>query len=352
MQEIGIGVVGLGRLGYAHAKNARGISGARLVAVCDMQQELADETAGELGCKSYTDVRAMLEDKEIDAVCVATPTAYHVDPVTAVAEAGKPMFCEKPLASTLEDSLKLRDIVKAAGVKCQLGFQRRFDPAHAAAEAAIREGKIGRPVYINAYARDPFPPPPWAMDPSKGGGLYIDFLLHDFDMARHLLKDEVESVYADETNLVVDGQGIERFADNAIVTLRFKGGALATYHCGMHAEYGYDIRTEVHGAKGNLIIGGLNKVDMTICTLNGGISKPITYQKDDKLPHFVVRFMDAYRLELEAFVRSVLDDTPPSVTVDDSIRAFAVAMAAGQSAGRHQPVQMADYEARIASGGS
>ena len=348
MKEIGIGVVGLGRLGYAHARNVRGISGARLVAVCDMQEELAGQTAAELGCKSYTDVRRMLEDREIDAVCVATPTALHVDPLTAAAEAGKPAFCEKPLAGTLEDSLKLRDVVKAAGITCQLGFQRRFDPAHAAAEQAIREGRIGRPVYISAFARDPFPPPPWAMDPSRGGGLYIDFLLHDFDMARFLLKDEVDTVYADETNLVVDGEGIERFADNAIVTVRFKGGALATYHCGMHAGYGYDIRTEVHGATGNLIIGGLNKVDMTVCTLEGGISKPITYQKDDKLPHFVVRFMDAYRLEMEAFVRCVLDGTPPPVTVDDSIRAFIVAMAAGESAGKHQPVRMADYEARIA----
>lgn len=348
MKEIGIGVVGLGRLGYAHASNVRSISGARLVAVCDMQKDLAEGVAAELGCKAYTDIREMLGNKEIDAVCVATPTAYHVDPVTAVAEAGKPMFCEKPLASTLEDSLKLRDVVESSGVKCQLGFQRRFDPAHAAAEEAIRAGRIGIPTYINAYARDPFPPPPWAMDPSKGGGLYIDFLLHDFDMARYLLKDEVESVFADETNLVVDGEGIERFADNAIVALRFKGGALATYHCGMHAAYGYDIRTEVHGAKGNLIIGGLNKVDMTVCTLEGGISKPITYQKDEKFPHFVVRFMEAYRLEIEAFVKSVLDDTPPTVTVNDSIRAFAVARAAGESAGKGQPVRMADYEARIA----
>jgi myo-inositol 2-dehydrogenase/D-chiro-inositol 1-dehydrogenase len=146
----------------------------------------------------------------------------------------------------------------------------------------------------------------------------------------------------------VDGQGINRFADNAIVTLRFKGGALATYHCGMHAEYGYDIRTEVHGAKGNIMIGGLNKVDMTVCTLDGGISKPLTFQKDDRMPHFVSRFVDAYRLEMAAFVDCVLDNQEPLVTVDDAIRAFAVAVAAGESAGKHQPVQMADYEAGIA----
>jgi len=343
MKELGIGMVGLGRLGYIHACNVQKAIRARLVAVCDQQEELARNTAGELGCKYYTDIRTMLENKDIDAVCVATPTAIHVEPVTAAVQAGKPIFCEKPLASNLEDTRKLTELIGSAEVKCQVGFQRRFDGPHTEAEKLIREGAIGKPVFINACARDPFPPPPWALDPSKGGGLYVDFLLHDFDMARFLMKDEVDMVYADETNLVVDGQGIERFADNAIVTLRFRGGALATYHTSIHAEYGYDIRTEIHGAKGNILIGGLNSTEVILCSRDCGISRPRTYQTEGRIPHFVARFQEAYKFEIAAFVDCVLDNTAPKVTADDALQAFRIAIAAGDSAGFKRPVSLKDY---------
>lgn len=343
MTDLGIGVVGLGRLGYIHARNVQKTSKARLVAVCDQQEDLGKTIASELSCRNYTSIQDMLEDKDIDAVCVATPTALHVEPVTTIAQAAKPIFCEKPLASTIADTKKLIEVIRRAGIKCQIGFQRRFDGPHAEAEKMIREGAIGKPVFINACSRDPFPPPPWALDPSKGGGLYVDFLLHDFDMARFLMKDEIDTVYADETNLVVDGQGIERFADNAIVTLRFKGGALATYHAGIHAEYGYDIRTEVHGAKGDLLIGGIHSTELILCTLDRGISRPRTYQAQGRVPHFVVRFQEAYELEMAAFVQCVLDDTVPKVTEDDALQALRIAVAAGDSASKKRPVSMDNY---------
>lgn len=160
MQEVGIGAVGLGRLGYVHARNiARHVPRAKLIAVCDMQADLAKATAEELGCAYYADVRKMLENKEIDAVCIATPTALHVDPVLAVVETQKPLFCEKPLADNLVDTLDLARRIKAAGIICQMGFQRRFDPPFAEAAQMIRAGAIGKPVYFNTFARDPFPPP-------------------------------------------------------------------------------------------------------------------------------------------------------------------------------------------------
>lgn len=131
MQDVGIGAVGLGRLGYVHAYNfARRVPHARFVAVCDMQADLAKATADELGCLYYTDVRQMLENTEIDAVCVATPTAHHVEPVLAVAEAKKPLFCEKPLADNWDDTLRLAKAIKDARILCQMGFQRRFDPPY------------------------------------------------------------------------------------------------------------------------------------------------------------------------------------------------------------------------------
>jgi scyllo-inositol 2-dehydrogenase (NAD+) len=339
MEDLGIGSVGLGRLGYVHARNiARHVPRAKLIAVCDMQEDLAQTTAKELGCAYYTDIRKMLENKDIDAVCVATPTAYHVDPVTAVTEAGKPLFCEKPLADNLDDTLKLAQLIKDSRILCQIGFQRRFDPPFAEAEQMIRDGVIGKPVYYSAFARDPFPPPPWACDPNKGGGLFIDMLLHDFDLARFLIKDEVEWVFADETNLVVDSEGIERFADNVTVSLHFQHGALGTAHASMHAGYGYDIRAEVFGSEGNFILGGLNRSELTLCSVEKGITRPQTFQPEGKLPHFMVRFKEAYEREMQAFVDCVLDNTAPRVTEDDAIKAFKIALAATKSAGIQQPV--------------
>ena len=338
MQDLGIGVVGLGRLGYTHAYNIQKIPQAKLIAVCDQQGELAQQVADEMNCAWYTDLRKMLENKDIQAVCVVTPTAHHVEPVTTVVQAKKPLFCEKPLASSLEDNLRLAELIKQSGIKCQIGFQRRFDPAHAEAERLIREGGIGKPVYINGFSRDPFPPPPWACDPSKGGGLYIDFLLHDFDMARFLMNDEVQTVFATDSNLVVDSEGIEDFADNAAVTLRFKEGALANYHASMHAGYGYDIRTEVFGSDGNIMIGDLHRNAVTHCTKQGGISKPLTFQSQGKLPHFMVRFTEAYALEMQGFVDCVLNDRPAPINEDDALKAFRIAVAAGDSARRGEPV--------------
>lgn len=338
MNDVGIGVLGLGRLGRIHASNVRQLPKAHLVAVCDQDERLARSTAEELGCACYTDLSRMLEDKAVDAVCVATPTGQHVRPVTSVAAAGKPLFCEKPLAGTVADTEELVRIIRESGIKCQVGFHRRFDPAHSEAEQMIRDGAIGKPVFINAFSRDPFPPPPWACDPSKGGGLYIDFLLHDFDAARFFMKDEVRSVYADDANLVVDSEGIARFADNATVNLRFQGGALGNYHASMHAQYGYDIRTEVFGSTGNIMIGGLNRTELTVCTMRAGIGRPQTFQVEGRTPHFVVRFREAYRLEMASFVDCILNDVAPRVNEQDALSAFMIAVAAGKSAAAHGPI--------------
>jgi predicted dehydrogenase len=282
----------------------------------------------------------MLENKEIDAVCVSTPTGHHVDPVTAAADAGKPLFCEKPLADNLDDTLRLAQVIKDAGILCQMGFQRRFDPPYAEARQMIQEGAIGKPVYFCAFSRDPFPPPPWACDPNKGGGLFIDMLLHDFDLARFLMDDEVASVFADETNLVVDSEGINRFVDNVTVSLRFKHGALGTAHASMHAAYGYDVRSEVYGSEGNLLLGGLNRTELTLCSTSKGISKPQTFMPQGKLPHFMLRFEQAYVAEMQAFVECVLDRRTPSVTADDAVKAFQIALAATQSAGEKNLIEI------------
>lgn len=163
-------------------------------------------------------------------------------------------------------------------------------------------------------------------------------LLHDFDLARFLMQDEVAWVFADETNLVVESAGIERFADNVTVSLHFQNGALGTAHASMHAGYGYDVRAEVFGANGNLILGGLNRTDLTLCSAEKGITRPQTFQPEGKLPHFMIRFKEAYEREMKAFVECVIGHNTPSVTEDDAIKAFKIALAATTSAGAKQPV--------------
>lgn len=341
MKDVGVGVIGLGRLGYVHAYNAaRRTPHGKLIAVCDQVEDLARSTASELGCKYYTNLRSMLDDRDVDAICVVTPTALHVDPVTAVCEAGKPLFCEKPLAGTMDDNLLLQKRIKDAGIICQIGFNRRFDPPYVEAMNMIKDGVIGKPVFFNGFSRDPFPAPPWACDPSKGGGMFIDIGIHDFDAARFLMGENVGRVFADASNLVVDPQGIKGFADNATANLRFASGALGNVHISMHANYGYDMRTEVYGEHGNLMIGGLNRAEVTLCSLEKGITRPATFQPEGKMPHFMIRFQEAYAREIAAFVECVMDNKKPIVNEDDAVEAFKISLACQKSADTGAPVSI------------
>ncbi len=345
MKDVGIGVVGLGRLGRVHANNiATRIRRAKLIAICDMNEELARGVAKELECKSYTRIEDMLGDGEIDAVCIVTPTAYHVEPIEKTLKAGRPFFCEKPLASNLKDTIYLTDLIEKSGILCQIGFNRRFDSEYIRAKEIIESGKIGKPVYFEGISRDPFPPPPWACDPEKGGGLFIDMLLHDFDLARFLMNDEVDTVFANETNLIVDGSGINRFADNVTANLRFKGGALGNCHASMHAEYGYDIRHEVYGEKGRVIVDTTNRLNISLATKERGLSRPYTYHTEKDVPHFMFRFGESYAKEVEAFVDTVMDGGKSLVTPRDALEAFKVSIAAIESAGKNNPVRLDDIE--------
>lgn len=348
MRDVGVGVVGVGRLGYVHAYNfASQVPKAYLAAVCDMDRDLGEATAKEFSCAYYNNVESMLEDKNVDAVCVVTATHQHVAPVEAAAAAGKPVFCDKPLASTLEDTVRLVNCIKDSGVICQVGFHRRFDPDFAAGKEMILDGKIGKPVFIGGHSRDPFPPPPASVDPAKGGGLFFDMMIHDFDIARFLMDDDVESVFGDETNLVVDSQGIERFSDNATASLHFKNGAIGTFHASWHAPYGYDIQTQVHGADGNVWMGRVNSVDVKLSTLKEGITNPRTFQTVGKIPHFMYRFREAYVNEMVAFVDCIIEKKKPLVTEVDALQAFGISLAASKSAEKEAPVTVAEVLASI-----
>jgi predicted dehydrogenase len=343
--SVGLGLIGLGRLGRVRAEIAgRQLPDGRLAAVFDIDAELAATVAAEYSAVAVDSVDALVGHADVNGVIVCTPTHLHVDPVTAVAAAGKPLFCEKPLASTLDDTLQLIETIESTGIACQIGFNRRHDPDHLKAREFISSGAIGTPTYLRSNIRDPFPPPPWALNPNTGGGLFMDMLIHDIDAARMLMGEEIVSVFASTANLVVDPEGIEGFADNATVSFTFANGALGQFHASVHARYGYDVRAEVFGSDGNIEIGRLNQHDVTVMTEPGGLTQPSTFQTRDGIPHAMFRFADAYRDEIIAFADTIANGTAPSVDHHDALAAYRVAVACQRSATQRRQVDLTEIE--------
>ncbi len=343
--SVGIGLIGLGRLGRVRAEiAARRLPGVRLTAVYDVDAALAERVAAEFGAVAVGSVDALVAHPDVDGVIVATPTALHVGPVMAVAAAGKPLFCEKPLASTMADTRLLVETIDRSGILCQIGFNRRHDPDHVEARRLIADGRIGTPTYLRSNIRDPIPSPPWALDPNTGGGLFVDMLIHDIDAARMLIGAEITTVYAQTANLVVDSAGIVGFADNATVALSFDTGALGHFHGSVHARYGYDIRAEIFGSDGAIELGALNHRDLTLRTAEQGLAQPFTFQTRDGIPHAFSRFPDAYRNEIAAFADTIANGTPPTVDHHDALAAFRVAFACQRSATEQRPIHLADVD--------
>lgn len=330
MARIRVGVIGLGRMGAVHARHLAGsVSGAKLVAVADVDpQRLA--TAEALGVKGYLDFREMIAAADVDAIVVAGPTDQREAMLDAAIASGKPVFCEKPLAQTLEAVRRIKAAVARQGAFLQLGFMRRFDPGYAAARKKIEDGAIGEVVGVYSMTRDPHLPPYEYI--ASSGGIFADLAIHDFDIVRFLTGDEVASVYAMGGVYKYDRLAEYGDVDNAFCALRFAGGAMGTVHGSRNAVYGYDVRAEVYGTEGSLRIGYDRETPLLILD-RGGASH-------DYVPFFFERFQNAYRLELEAFVDALRRQAPPPVSVDDGEKALAIAVAAQRSLESGRPVQL------------
>jgi scyllo-inositol 2-dehydrogenase (NAD+) len=322
-QEIRCAVLGLGRLGSRHAVNlATKVKGARLVAVADAVAEVAERVARELGVENWTtnpDELIALDD--VDAVIVVTPTDTHTKYAKQVALAGKALFLEKPLTLDLQEATETLFEVEESRILCQLGFMRRFDPAYAHAKARIQAGDIGEPVYFKAVSRDPQAPPENYV--AVSGGIYLDQSIHDYDIARFLIGHEVTEVTAMGSVLI--SREVEKYndVDQALTYLRFANGAAGDVEAYRNAFYGYDIRAEVLGTEGTLVVAGMNHHNVTLLQPSGG--------SFDILPGFIERFDQAYLLELEHFIQCVQQGVQPSVGIQDGYAALAVGTAARQS---------------------
>jgi predicted dehydrogenase len=279
----------------------------------------------------------MLECKGLDAVVISTPDKFHAAAVKTVAAAGKDMLCEKPLALTLSDATELMQVVERAGVRLQVGFMRRYDPAYSAAMKRIEAGEIGMPLVFKSIGRDKYGAPLAAYKPNLSGMLFYTNTIHDFDLARWLMQDEVSEVHAYAT--VATRPELAQFGDvlAGVVNLKFDRGAIGNIESNSQAIYGYDVRTEVVGSKGTILVGSLHQSPAVFLTSDGS-----TQAIAD---HFLTTFANAYVAEIQDFVDTILSDRSPSVTGEDGLKALAIAVAAEDSHLQSRPARVSAVSA-------
>jgi scyllo-inositol 2-dehydrogenase (NAD+) len=325
MRKLGVGVLGVGGMGQRHAENLRHlVPGARLVAVADVAANRAKEVAAELEIEhSFGSFEDMLAHKDIDCVVIASPDKFHAQAIRSAAAARKHILSEKPLALNLADAHAALDAVAKAGVHLQVGFMRRYDPAYSAAMKRIEAGEIGEPVIFKSIGRDKDAPPISAYQSKLNGMLLYNNTIHDFDLSRWLMRDEVTEVHTYAT--VAIRPELAQYGDvvASVVNLKYRRGAIGNIESFVQSTYGYDIRTEIVGSAGSILVGSFRQTSATFLNKNGA-----TQTLAD---HFLTRFADAYVAELRDFVDNVLNDRPPRITGEDGLRALEIAVAAESS---------------------
>jgi myo-inositol 2-dehydrogenase/D-chiro-inositol 1-dehydrogenase len=327
-----VGLIGAGRIGRVHAENlVYRIPEADLVAVSDIFVEAAERLAAELGVTAYQDHRRIFEDERVDAVLICSSTDTHAQFIEDAAEAGKHIFCEKPIALDLGKIDRALAAVEQAGVKLQIGFNRRFDPSFRRVQEIVAAGEIGEPHILRITSRDPAPPPIEYVRVS--GGIFLDMTIHDFDMARFLMGRDVESVCAAGEVLVDPAIGQAGDVDTAVITLRFVGGSLGVIDNSRKAVYGYDQRVEVFGSGGMVSADNAFPNTVQICNARH-------VHRDLPLNFFMERYSESYANEIRAFVECIVQDTLPPVTGLDGRIPVVMGYAAKRSLAEGRPVRL------------
>ncbi|HEY5628076.1 MAG TPA: Gfo/Idh/MocA family oxidoreductase [Candidatus Limnocylindrales bacterium] len=333
--RLGIGVVGLGRMGAMHARYvARGVPGARVTAVADFDTERARAMGVELDTGNvFASAAELAACPDVDAVLLATPSVRHPDDVIAVAQAGKDVLCEKPLSLEAQASQRALAAVARAGVRLQVGLMRRHDPDYARAAERLATGVVGRPVLFKSLQFDPEPPSLAFCDPSVSGGIFLDMGIHEFDLARWLMGDEVVEVHAWGSTAGVPELATVGDYDSAVVNLRFAGGGTGSVALARTAVYGEDVRTEVVGSEGSVFVGRLPYAQGAYGT-RGALTI-------DAVDPSQLRFASAYAAQVGAFVQAIVNDRPVTPSGEDAFAALLISLAARASAEQARPVAVA-----------
>jgi myo-inositol 2-dehydrogenase/D-chiro-inositol 1-dehydrogenase len=332
-----MGLIGAGRIGRLHAEHlTTRIPLANLATVADVSKEAARQCAEHYAIPSFTqDYHAVLERPDIQAIVVCSSTDTHAQIIKEAAQASKHIFCEKPIALDLPAIDRALDAVQRAGVKLQIGFNRRFDANFRRVRQAVEQGEIGQPHLLHIISRDPAPPPLEYIRTS--GGLFLDMTIHDFDMARFLIGSEVDEIFAMAAALVDPAIGGAGDVDTAVVTMHFTNGVIGTIENSRQAVYGYDQRAEVLGSAGAISTG--NDYPNTAILSDGR-----SVRRDLPLHFFVERYTESFVTEIAAFVKAVLHDTPIPVTGHDGRVPVVMALAAQKSLAEHRPVRLSEIE--------
>ncbi|WP_432664919.1 inositol 2-dehydrogenase [Wukongibacter baidiensis] len=338
MSKIKVGIIGAGRIGKLHGENiAYHIPQAEIIAIAD--PFINEETvtwAENLGIEKITkDYKVLLNDNEIEAVLICSSTDTHAQITIEAAEAGKHIFCEKPVDLTVEKVKKALKAVEEAGVKLQVGFNRRFDHNFKKVRDTVQKGKIGDPHIIKITSRDPAPPP--AEYVKVSGGIFLDMTIHDFDMARYLSDSEVEEVYTSAAVLVDPKIGEAGDVDTAIVTLKFKNGALGVIDNSRQAVYGYDQRVEVFGSKG-AVSADNDRPTTTVLSTTEGVAS------DKPLWFFLERYTGSFVDEMKEFFNAIINNTEPPVRGIDGLKPIYIGLAAKKSLVEGRPVKINEIE--------
>jgi myo-inositol 2-dehydrogenase/D-chiro-inositol 1-dehydrogenase len=335
MKKLKIGIIGAGRIGKVHTETiVQSIPNAELVSIVDTNLSEAEKLAKKFKVNNYSaDYKDIINNSEIDAVVICSPTNTHAKYIIDASQAGKHIFCEKPIDLDLDTIQNALNIVDENNVKMMIGFNRRFDPNFKKIKEMVLDGKIGEPHILKITSRDPAPPP--AEYVSASGGMFLDMTIHDFDMARFIVGNEVEEIFVVAGVLVDPKIGEAGDVDTALITLKFENGAMGVIDNSRKAVYGYDQRVEIFGSKGMIKVDN-NSADNHNYYSQDGVhaSLPLNF--------FMDRYIEAYANEIKEFSTAILEDKEISVGGNDGLLAVIIGLAAKKSVQEKRPVKIAE----------
>ncbi|AIJ86735.1 inositol 2-dehydrogenase [Brucella melitensis] len=327
-----LALLGAGRIGKVHAGAIASDRRARLLAVADANEDAAKAIADASGAQVRS-IDEIERASDVDAVLICTPTNTHADLIERFARAGKAVFCEKPIDLDIARVHACLAVIRETGAKVMLGFNRRFDPHFVAVRKAIDDGRIGKVEMVTITSRDPGAPPADYIKVS--GGIFRDMTIHDFDMARFLLGEEIESVAASASVLVDPKIGELGDYDSASVILTTASGRQCVISNSRRASYGYDQRIEVHGSLGAVSAENQRPVSIEIASKDG-------YNRPPLHDFFMTRYTAAYAAEIGAFIDALDSGKAPMPSAEDGLKALALAEAALRSVKKGRTVKVAE----------
>lgn len=326
--RVKIGLAGLGRLGIMHAKNiVQRVRNVDLTAICDSNSENLQKYQQELQVENvYSSFAEMLQNKQLHAIVIVTPSALHCEQIEQSLKAGFHVFCEKPLGVTLEDSIKAKKaVLDHPDNVFMLGFMRRFDPSYQYAKKKVDEGEIGQPVLFRSYSVDPISSIDSVLSYiPHSAGQFVDMAVHDIDLARWYLKSEPKSIYAIGGCFAYPEFGEYGDGDNVSALMQFENDAMAFFLAGRTAPHGYNVETEIIGTKSTIRIGSVPQKNLVEIIDQDGVRKECSQ-------NFHERFEDAFINEMQEFVDCILENRIPEVNVEDGVQSSKIAELATES---------------------